>query len=261
MKEQHKQFNFGTILKGFLAAFNVQRGIIATLRDLLISPVLVMNEYIEGKIDKYGYNKYFSPGRFFVTVLAILSVFAFFSNYTDTDLYDGFIRELSLRGDADDPLETSIRIKATSVVFFFLNNPMFGFLLLIIPSALSTRFVFRKNNYNLAKHFVVNTYCFCFIALFLGVFSLFFNQQEYLMYSFQKMDAERNSVVTDIIWKFEFYSYMYFLLPVLYYTHSFKNVFKLSWVASIIKTLVSLFCSYFLIFFVFLLLTIIIFSL
>ena len=119
MKEQHKQFNFGTILKGFLAAFNVQRGIIATLRDLLISPVLVMNEYIEGKIDKYGYNKYFSPGRFFVTVLAILSVFAFFSNHTDTDLYDGFIRELSLRGDADDPLETSIRIKATSVVFFF----------------------------------------------------------------------------------------------------------------------------------------------
>ena len=59
MKSEHKQFTFETILKGFLAAFNIQHSIIPTLRDLLISPLLVMNEYIEGKIDKYGYNKYF----------------------------------------------------------------------------------------------------------------------------------------------------------------------------------------------------------
>ena len=93
-KKLAKQFNFGTILIGFIAAFNIHRGIIPTLRDLLISPVLVMNEYIEGKIDKYGYNKYFSPGRFFVTVLAILSVFAFFA--PDTDLSDNLINVASL---------------------------------------------------------------------------------------------------------------------------------------------------------------------
>ena len=247
MKEKNKQFNFTTIFKGFLTAFNINRGLIPTLRDLLINPAIVIKYYIEGKIDKYGYNKYFSPGRFFVTVIAILSVFAFFA--ADTEISDRMIRELSLRGETDDELKVSIIEKVTSTMMFFFNNPMFGFLLLIIPSALSTRLVFKSNNYNLAKHFVVNIYCFCFIALVLGVFSLFFNQEEYLMYAFQQMDNSRNNIKTDVLWKFEFYSYMYYLIPILYYFYSFKNIFNLSWVSSIFKTLVSLVLTSAIIFF------------
>jgi len=241
MKKETKQFNFTTIFKGFLTAFNINRGLIPTLRDLLINPSIVIKYYIAGKIDKYGYNKYFSPGRFFVTVIAILSVFAFFA--ADTDISDSMIRELSLRGETDDELKVSITEKVISIMMFFFNNPMFGFLLLIIPSALSTRLVFKSNNYNLAKHFVVNIYCFCFIALVLGGFSLFFNQEEYLMYAFQQMDNSRNNIKTDVLWKFEFYSYMYYLIPILYYFHSFKDVFNLSLLSSIFKTIVSLVLS------------------
>ena len=215
---ENKQFNFTTILKGFLTAFNINRGLIPTLKDLLINPVIVINYYIEGKIDKYGYNKYFSPGRFFVTIIAILSVFTFFA--ADTDISDSMIRELSSRGEANDKLQVSITEKATSIVMFFVNNPMFGFLLLIFPSALSTRLVFKGNNYNLAKHFVVNIYCFCFIALMLGILSLFFNQEEYIMYSFQQMDNARNNIKTDILWKFQFYNYMYMIIPLSYYLFS-----------------------------------------
>ena len=241
MKKENNQFNFGTIFKGFLSAFNINRGLIPTLRDLLINPAAVINYYIEGKTDKYGYNKYFSPGRFFVTVLAILSVFTFFA--ADTNFSDSMLRELSLRGETDDALKVSITEKVTSILMFFFNNPMFGFLLLIIPSALSTRLVFKSSNYNLAKHFVVNIYCFCFIALVLGVFSLFFNQEEYLMYEFQQMDRIRNNIKTDVLWKFEVYSHMYYLIPILYYFYSFKDVFSLSWLSSLFKTLVSLVLS------------------
>jgi hypothetical protein len=241
MKEKNKQFNFATIFEGFLTAFNINRGLIPTLRDLLINPSIVIKYYIAGKIDKYGYNKYFSPGRFFVTVLAILSIFAFFA--ADTDISDSMISELSSRGETDDELKVRITEKTTAIMMFFFNNPMFGFLLLIIPSALSTRLVFKSHNYNLAKHFVVNIYCFCFIALVLGVFSLFFNQEEYLMYAFQQMDDARNNIKTDVLWKFEFYSYMFYLIPILYYFYSFKDVFNLSWLSSIFKTLVSLVLS------------------
>ena len=241
MKKENNQFNFTTIFKGFLTAFNINHGLIPTLRDLLINPAIVIHYYIAGKIDKYGYNKYFSPGRFFVTVIAILSVFAFFA--ADTEISDRMIRELSLKGETNDELKVSIIEKTTSIIMFFFNNPMFGFLLLIIPSALSTRLVFKSNNYNLAKHFVVNIYCFCFIALVLGVFSLFFNQEEYLMYEFQHMDNSRNNIKTDVLWKFEFYSYMFYLIPILYYFYSFKDVFNLSWLSSIFKTLVSLVLS------------------
>jgi len=236
MKDENNQFNFATIFKGFLTAFNINRGLIPTLRDLLINPAIVITYYVDGKIDKYGYHKYFSPGRFFVTIIAILSVFTFF--IPNTDISDIIIRELSVH-DADDKLKASIREKVVAIVMFFFNHPMFSFLVLIVPSALSTRLVFKGNNYNLAKHFVVNIYCFCFIALVLGVFSLFFNQEEYLMYELQQV----NNIKTDILWKFEFYTYMYYLVPILYYFHSFKDVFNLSWVSSIFKTLVSLVLS------------------
>ena len=245
MKEENNQFNFATIFKGFLTAFNINRGLIPTLRDLLINPAIVIKYYIDGKIDKYGYNKYFSPGRFFVTVIAILSVFAFFA--ANTDITEDMIRELSLMTSDPEHLnneqEDSITEKTTRIVMFFIKNPMFGFLVLIVPSALSTRLVFKSHNYNLAKHFVVNIYCFCFIALMLGIVSLFFNQEEYLMYEFQQMDDARNNIKTDILWKFEFYGYMYYLIPISYYFYSFKNIFNFSWVSSIFKTLVSLILS------------------
>ena len=255
MKEGNNQFNFTTIFKGFLTAFNINRGLIPTLRDLLINPVIVITYYIEGKIDKYGYNKYFSPGRFFVTIIAILSVFTFFA--ADTDISDSMIRELSLRGETNGELKAANE-KAISIIMFFFNSPMFGFLLLIVPSALSTRLVFKGSNYNLAKHFVVNIYCFCFIALATGILSVFFNQEEYLMYYLQHLEDSKNNIKTDILWKFEFYTYSFYLMPILYYLYAFKNIFNLSWIYSIFKTLVS-FILISAIIFLFILVTILIF--
>ena len=174
------EFNFKSLFKGFLNAFNVHKGFIPTIKDLVLTPKNVIDFYIDGKTDTYGYNKYFSPGRFFVTVLAILSVLTFLA--TENDVTNKLIRELYLRGIGEE--EATIRDATIGLVLFFVNNPMFGFLLLIIPSSLTTRLVFRNKQYNLAKHFVVNIYCFCFIALALGLLSAFFNQEEYLIYQF-----------------------------------------------------------------------------
>ena len=133
---------------------------------------------------------------------------------------------------------------------FFFNNPMFTFLLLILPSALSTRLVFRSVNYNnLAKHFVVNIYCFCFIAFATGILSAFFNQEEYLMYYLQQLEDSKKNIKTDILWKFEFYNYFYFIMPILYYLYAFKKIFNLSWISSIFKTVISLVVSGAIIFF------------
>jgi hypothetical protein len=129
---------------------------------------------------------------------------------------------------------------------------MFTFLLLIIPCALSTRLLFKSENYNLAKHFVVNIYCFCFIALATGILSVCFNQEEYLMYSFQQLEDARNNIKTDVLWKFEFYSYSFYLIPILYYFYAFKNIFNISWISAIFKTMGSLILSFTTIFFTFL---------
>jgi len=255
---KNKQFNFTTIFKGFLTAFNINHGLIPTLRDLLINPAIVIHYYIEGKIDKYGYNKYFSPGRFFVTVLAILSVFTFFSSYSSDVIYEYFVKGLDaqLAGmktvGEEAIIINSVNKVSIKVVMFFFNNPMFTFLLLIIPCALSTRLLFKSENYNLAKHFVVNIYCFCFIALATGILSVCFNQEEYLMYSFQQLEDARNNIKTDVLWKFEFYSYSFYLIPILYYFYAFKNIFNISWISAIFKTMGSLILSFTTIFFTFL---------
>ncbi len=68
----NKKFGFRTIIRGFLDAFNIEKGIVPTLIDLFIRPLEVIKCYIEG--DK---KKYFSPGRFFVTVTAFLSIITF----------------------------------------------------------------------------------------------------------------------------------------------------------------------------------------
>ena len=256
MKEGNNQFNFTTIFKGFLTAFNINRGLIPTLRDLLINPAIVIKHYIEGKIDKYGYNKYFSPGRFFVTVLAILSVFAFFTVDISEILYEVYNKALDAEKAGIGGLSKEKAIRVDSInniiikgVMFFFNYPMFVYLLCIIPSALSTRLVFKGSNYNLAKHFVVNIYCFCFIALATGILSVFFNQEEYLMYYLQHLEDSKNNIKTDILWKFEFYTYSFYLIPILYYLYAFKNIFNLSWISSIFKTIVSLVLSSAIIFF------------
>lgn len=272
MQKEKNQFNFTTIFKGFLTAFNINRGLIPTLRDLLINPAIVINYYIDGKIDKYGYNKYFSPGRFFVTILAILSVFAFFavdiSDFTHEVLEKGVEAKMAANEDLRDlSKEEDIIINSTNetsikIAMFFFKNPMFSFLLLILPAALSTRLLFKSANYhNLAKHLVVNIYCFCFIALATGILSAFFNQEEYLMYHLQQLEDSRNNVKTDILWKFEFYSYSFYLIPILYYFYAFKNIFNLSWISSIFKTLISLVLSGAIIFFSAVLLVITIISL
>ena len=141
------------------------------------------------------------------------------------------------------------------------SSIMFAFLLLIIPSALSTRLVFKGSNDNLAKHFVVNIYCFCFIALATGILSAFFNQEEYLTYHIQQLEDSKNNIKTDILWKFEFYNFSFFIIPILYYLYAFKNIFNLSWVSSIFKTLISLVLSGAIIFFSAVLLIITILSL
>lgn len=233
-----KEFRIKTLLEGFFNAFNVHKGFIPTIKDLSLNPKNVATFYIEGKTDEYGYNKYFSPGRFFVTVLAILSVFTFFGSEVS---YDS-LRELTLQGDLTEE-EISAKEETYRIVMFFIQNPMFGFFLLILPASLSTRIAFKKLNYNLAKHLVVNIYSLSFIALLTGIISLCFNQQDYLSYQIEKLQAANDNIQLDTLLKFEFYTYSFYLLPLVYYCYSLKNIFALSWISTILRALFSLILS------------------
>jgi len=213
MKEK-KQFEFKTILTGFLDAFNIEKGLIPTLRDLLINPSMVLSYYFEGKRGKY-----FTPGRFFVTIFAVLSLFAFFEKDLDPLSISKFYTEFF----GEDFLYLSEVSFYENILFFFLENKMFLWLLfIIIPNTIIARLIFRKSDYNIAMHLVIQVYSLCFLSVLLLIASklywaFFGNQINY-------WDNLLILLVNPLI-------------PVLYFCHFLKDIFKLNTLNAVIKTL------------------------
>ena len=245
MSEKNHQFNFNIIIKGFLDAFNIERGIIPTLRDLLIRPAKVINYYIEGKRVKY-----FSPGRFFVTIIAILSIITFFFGSFNEDAYKNLMMEVvegqigkeRLYNETGKFIFESVFVTMT----FILNTPWFRFPLLIIPSAFASWLIFYKYRYNLSMHFVVHIYCWCFIALLLGIISSFVDIQEYSNYVIRKQLnlVDEKNIDEKLIWQYEWINWTSNIFPFFYFSFSLKQIFKLNWISSILKSIFFLLLSY-----------------
>ena len=247
MQTNNKKFGFRTIIRGFLDAFNIEKGIVPTLIDLFIRPLEVIKCYIEG--DK---EKYFSPGRFFVTVTAFLSIITFLNggfneekiNKVMTRSYEtGYETGYGIGEKRWSKTEKSNKSldevfseneevqlfseKYTKVSVYVMRNQWLQFLLLIIPAAFSSWLIFYKSNYKLAVHFVIQVYCCCFVAFFTsGILGLFINPSDYMIYS----------VGNDkLIVKFEIYKWLSILIPIIYFMISFKQIFQLNWLRTIFK--------------------------
>ena len=240
MQTNNKKFGFRTIIRGFLDAFNIEKGIVPTLIDLLIRPLEVIKCYIEG-----NRGKYFAPGRFFVTATAFLSIITFLNGGFNAEKMDETYQKLFKKGyeigynigpgganfdkarfsnNSEMQYITETYSKAG---LYLMKNIWLQFLMYIIPSAFSSWLIFYKSNYKLAAHFVIQVYCWCFIALFIsGILSLFSNPQEYLIYSISN---------DELIMKFEIYKWLSILIPIIYFIISFKHIFQLNWFKTIFK--------------------------
>lgn len=213
MKEK-KQFGFRTILSGFLDAFNIEKGLIPTLKDLLINPSIVLSYYFEGKTEKY-----FTPSRFFVTVFAVLSLFAFFEQAPDQLAISKFYTEFF----GEEYLYLSEVNFYENILFFFLENKMFLWLLfIIIPNTIIARLIFRKKDYTLAMHLVIQIYSMCFLSILLLLAS-----KLYWAFFGDEINYFNNLL----------YLLVNPIMPMLYFYHLLKNTFKLGTLNAIVKTL------------------------
>ena len=221
MKEK-KEFGFKIIFKGFLNAFNVERGIIPTLRDLLLKPSAVITYCIEG-----NKGKYFSPGRFFVTIIAILSIVTFFTGGFDYEFLQQFYSDAFPDRMKDNKKGMELMEKYLFSIAFIQNNPLFRFPLLIIPSAFSSWLIFYSYRFNLAKHFVIHIYCWCFIALLIGLSSLLIDSRSYFEYGFSKGFNVFGSSITireiESNWKYDLYDIFMYCFPFVYYIFAFHQ--------------------------------------
>ena len=221
MTQNTNQFGFKTILKGFLSAFNMERGLMPTLRDLLLRPGKVVNYYIEG-----NKGKYFSPGRFFVTAFAIYAIFIL--------LFPSMMPETVVDTDSE---------KAKKIFKFLENNPMIVYALLIIPlNAIISRLSFYTYGLNLAKHFVIHIYCMCFLVIFGSLIMLpidlwFYDEIPKLIVD--EVGPDGNPIQLSL--KIFLYVIVSFLTQIIYYAFAFKQIFQIKTYHAILKSLLLIF--------------------
>ena len=218
MTQNTNQFGFKTILKGFLSAFNMERGLIPTLRDLLLRPGKVVNYYIEG-----NKGKYFSPGRFFVTAFAIYAIFIL--------LFPSMMPETVLDTDSE---------KAKKIFKFLENNPMILYALVFIPvNAIISRLSFYTYGLNLAKHFVIHIYCMCFLlvlgALIMMPFDLLFQGELNKLIIDEISPADGQPI--QMSWRMFLYTIVGILTQIIYYAFAFKQIFQIKTYRAILKSL------------------------
>ena len=219
MPQNTNQFGFKTILKGFLSAFNMEKGLMPTLRDLLLRPGQVVKYYIEGNKEKY-----FSPGRFFVTAFAIYAIFIL--------LFPSMMPKSSSDSYHED---------FNKALQFIENNPMVLYALLIIPvNALITRLSFYTYGFNLAKHFVIHIYCMCFLVIIGSIMMMpieLFFQNESLIINEVGVMGEPIEMGLPIF----LYTALTFLIQIIYYAFAFKQIFQIKTHHAILKSLLLVF--------------------
>ena len=213
MNKKDDKVSFRAIIDEFLSAFNLDRGMIPTVRDLLIRPNVIINHYIEGKeLLKIYKEKYFLPGRFFVSVFFIVGICSFFFG-------DNILNPESLRSSSGvfnyNPNATIGSLEEADTFHQNLRDVINKYMMLvvvlsgIIPYTISTKLVFiKKKEYTLSMHFVTNIYFQCVIMLFCPIV-LFFSPT------------------------YEFYIFILMTSYFLYYTYAFKSIFQLSFFRAI----------------------------
>lgn len=134
---------------GINVVFNLEKGFLFTIKELLVHPGEALENYLEG----HRRFRYYNPFRF-AFIMVTLSIIAFVS----LGLYEASIELLSLNAEQNAQAKESIE---------FMSKYGNLVALTMVPFvALGTWIVFRKRN--LAEHLVANFFSFGFVS-FVGI--------------------------------------------------------------------------------------------
>ena len=152
-KASVKRITISAVLHDTLGAFvAVDRGVMPTMRDLLVRPGQMLRSYIDGRRAKY-----INPGRFLLSVVAVsylvffvvfpdswAAAFTLGTNLSEEQMNNKFIEVMS------DVMAKNYTLMSISLI------PFLGFWMWVF---------FRKSSYNLAEHLTAMTFINAMISL------------------------------------------------------------------------------------------------
>ncbi len=188
------RLTISNLLSYFIENFlNYDNRFLQTVKDLFVSPELVINGYIGGLRKKYN-----SPINFFAISLTISGLYIFFIQKFYPDI-------MKVYNFYDDEASRQVSGKVAELLMDY--NSLFYFVL--IPFlALVSRIVFLRNGYNYTEHVVIYLYTMSLSAILTSVLSfviLFLSKDFFFIWG--------------LVFNF---------LMIIYHTYILKRVFSLS---------------------------------
>jgi len=124
----------------FNQVFNLERGIMFTLKELLVSPQKVTLDYINGVTIKY-----FHPFRFLLVFASISAVLNYY--FQSTDMVNEYF---GLSGDqTEDTKKVGDIVNQNLTLIILAAIPIFSFF---------TKLFYRKRDFNYTEHLIINAY-------------------------------------------------------------------------------------------------------
>jgi len=206
-----RRFSLTNIGSSLLDAFNLEYGLLFTLKEFILRPGKSTRSYLgEGRL------RFFSPFRLLFITTALLLILMQF--YVDSkDFEEGF--KLGASGSAENwDAEADAEASRISRRIFELFQEYYNILIwLYIPvvSFFSWLFNFRKGGFNYAEHVVFNT---CYTSI-VNVFSVIMALGYYLDIS----------TVSSII---------YLVLSIIYFAWYYRDLFNKSWIRALLEGLI-----------------------
>ena len=131
---------FDSIQMVFNQVFNLERGILFTLKELIVSPQKVTLDYINGVTIKY-----FHPFRFLLVFASISAVLNYYFQSIDmVKEYFGMVKE-----DAEDTKKVGDIVNQNLTLIILAAIPIFSFF---------TKLFYRKRDFNYTEHLIINAY-------------------------------------------------------------------------------------------------------
>lgn len=149
-----ERFTFRKIFDNLITAvFNIDRGILYTIKDLTIRPGTVANDYLNGKTKAY-----FNPFSFLIIAITATVLLTNLTGLYTTELEQ--LNEQNFAGKSEEYIETQKTIQ--HYIGRFLNLLIFT----TLPGiSILSYYTFRKKGLLLAEHFVVNCFFYGYIIL------------------------------------------------------------------------------------------------
>ncbi len=169
-----EDFNFKSVMESVLGAFSLERGLLPTLRDLLLRPKQVMDSYFQG--DKC----YLGPGRWLSFCLTVMGLCYWLGGKW---VIEGAWKEEEIESMAKILGSTELIEKwetnTIAISELLLSNPSIMLATCLLPLVFSFKLMFRRSGQNLAQHLIIQLYCLGLVLVLTSLPNLFWMGQEF----------------------------------------------------------------------------------